>query len=201
VLSLLLLLSAPQDTLRPGDIIKVEIMGQQGFAETGAVDDSGFVYFRLTGKLRAGGLSLDEFKDTLRLYLSPYYKDPILLVSIENLPPPAVMVTGRVQSPGAVQFKKGMTLSEAVQAAGGPGPDARLSGVLVRTKVRDRWETRSVDLGAILSGKRADEPVYPGQVIIVPKAYRLCTMENFNFLLSLLSTGMTIFTIYILLTK
>jgi len=196
-----LLLAVPQDTLRPGDIIKVEVPGATGFSETGAIDDSGYLYLRLTGKVRAGGLSLDEFKDTLRVHLLPYYKDPLILLSIENLTPPQVVVTGRVNTPGPVQFRKGMTISDAVQAAGGAAPDARLSGVMVRTKVRDRWETRRVDLGAILSGKAPDEPVSPGQVIIVPKAFKLCTMENFNFVLNLISTGMMIFTIYLLLTK
>jgi polysaccharide export outer membrane protein len=201
VLNILLLLAVPQDTLGPGDVLKIEIMGQAGFAETGAVDDSGFLYLRLTGKLRAGGLSLDEFRDTLRFYLAPYYKDPVLLLSIENLAQPQVMVTGRVNAPGAVQFRKGMTISEAVQAAGGAMSDARLSGVTVRTKTGEKWETKRVDLGAILSGKKSDEPVSPGQVIVVPRAFHLCTMENFNLAMNLIGTGLMVFTIYLLLTQ
>ena len=201
MLNILLLLAVPQDTLGPGDILKVEIMGQAGFSETGAVDDSGFLYLRLTGKLRAGGLSLDEFRDTLRFYLAPYYKDPVLLLSIENLPQPVVMVTGRVNTPGAVPFRKGMTVSEAVQAAGGAMPDARLSGVTVRTKTGEKWETKRVDLGAILSGKRVDEPVSPGQVVVVPKAFQLCTLENFNLVMNLINTGLMVFTIYLLFTR
>lgn len=181
--------------------MKVEIMGQAGFVETGAVDDSGFLYLRLTGKLRAGGLTLNEFKDTISFYLAPYYKDPVILLSIENLTPPQVMVTGRVNSPGAVAFRKGMTVSDAVQAAGGATPDARLSGVTVRTRIGEKWETKRVDLGAILSGKMPDEPVFPGQVIVVPKAFRLCTMDNFNLAMNLLSTGLMFFTIYLLMTQ
>ncbi len=194
-------MAAPQDTLRPGDILKVEVPGSSGFSETGAIDDSGYLYLRLTGKVRAGGLSFDEFKDTLRVHLAPYYRDPLILLSIENLMPPQVMVTGRVYTAGPIQFRKGMTISDAVQAAGGAMPDARLSGVIVRTKTGDKWETRRVDLGAILSGNKPDEPVSPGQVIIVPKAFRLCTMENFNFVMNLLSTGLMFFTIYLLMTK
>ncbi len=201
MLAYVFLIAVSPDTLRPGDILKVEIPGASGFSETGAIDDSGYLYIRLTGKLRAGGLSFDEFKDTLRAHLSPYYKDPLILLSVENLIPPQVMVTGRVFTPGPVQFRKGMTISDAVQAAGGATPDARLSGVIVRTRSGDRWETRRVDLGAILSGKRADEPVSPGQVIVVPKAFRLCTMENFNFVMNLFTTGMMIFTIYLLMTQ
>ncbi|MEO0140092.1 MAG: polysaccharide biosynthesis/export family protein [candidate division WOR-3 bacterium] len=201
MIALFLLADVPQDTLRPGDIVKVEVAGTAGFSETGAVDDSGFLYLRLIGKLRAGGLSLSEFKDTLRSHLLPYYKDPLILLSIENLTPPQVLVTGRVNSPGYIQFRKGMTLSDAVQAAGGPSSDARLSGVVIKTRRDGKWESKRADLAAILSGKTEDVPVYPGQVIVVPKAFRLCTMENFNFVMSLANTGMMILALYLLFTK
>ncbi|MGC8893276.1 MAG: polysaccharide biosynthesis/export family protein [candidate division WOR-3 bacterium] len=201
MLAYIVLLAVSSDTLRPGDILKVEIPGTSGFSEISAIDDSGYLYLRLTGKVRAGGLSFDEFKDTLSAHLAPYYKDPLILLSVENLIPPQVMVTGRVNIPGPVQFRKGMTIADALQAAGGAAPDARLSAVIVRTRVGGKWETRRVDLGAILSGKQADEPVLPGQVIVVPKAFRLCTMENFNLVLNLVTTGLMFFSIYLLMTK
>lgn len=77
-----------------------------------------------------------------------------------------VFVTGAVQFPGPVAFKKGMTVSQAVAAAGGPLHDA----VLSKTKLTRKGATKpdDIDLSHMLQGLVGDEPLNPGDRLEIP---------------------------------
>ena len=53
------------------------------------------------------------------------------------LPPPPVAVAGKVRRPGLVRVAPGSRVADVLEAAGGPLPDADLSGVNLARKVGD----------------------------------------------------------------
>jgi len=195
------LAAAGSDTLRTGDALLIEIMGYPEFTERTVVQENGIAYLRLLGDVPAGGLTMEEFKDTLRARLLPYYKNPVILVTIENTMPPTVLVTGRVIVSAPVEFKRGMTLTAAISAAGGTGPDANLSRVIIRSKTEGKWSERTVNLKAVMQGKAEDPALRPGDMVIVPKSFSLCTVENFNLAMSIANTVLSAVAIYLLLIK
>jgi len=72
-----------------------------------------------------------------------------------------VYVNGEVSKPGAVGWKSGLSLSQAVAAAGGANRTAALRTVYV---VRE-GKTITVNLKSVLKGKEADFPVRPGDQV------------------------------------
>ncbi len=79
-----------------------------------------------------------------------------------------VKVVGAVNAPGSVPFVPGMTLREAIKAAGGLRRDARESGVkVVRTGER---RPITVDLAPIRQGLRGDVALTADDRIEVPQA-------------------------------
>ena len=72
-----------------------------------------------------------------------------------------VYVNGEVSKPGAVGWKTGLSLSQAVAAAGGASKTAALRTVYV---VRD-GQTITVNLSRVLKGKDADFPVRAGDQV------------------------------------
>jgi protein involved in polysaccharide export with SLBB domain len=88
-----------------------------------------------------------------------------------HIPPAAareVHVIGAVWRPQGVSFSNGLSLLQAVAAAGGPTPGARLRQlVLIRGSLSEPDAT-VVDLRAILNGTAADFMLQQGDLIFIP---------------------------------
>jgi len=96
--------------------------------------------------------------------------DVVFVPTIEN--GHFVEVSGFVAHPGLVDFAPGMTLSQAIQAAGGLKPQAGADSITVK-RLGD-WK-RSFDLTKILKKQDPDLPLAPDDIIDVPllKVHRI----------------------------
>jgi polysaccharide export outer membrane protein len=92
---------------------------------------------------------------------------------IVNIPPAKVFfVAGEVHAPGSFQMKEGTTLRQAISLAQGMTFKAAQKRAVI---YRDDPETNkrqeiSVDIGAVMNGKKEDIAVYPNDIIIVPNS-------------------------------
>jgi polysaccharide export outer membrane protein len=77
-----------------------------------------------------------------------------------------VFVDGQVQKPGAIAYRDGMTLTEAIIQAGSALGTARLSGVYIMRG----GERMNVNLKRILRGKDEDVPLLPADRIYLPES-------------------------------
>lgn len=128
--------------LRPGDRITISIgaIPDNEVAQIKGVytiSDNGSVNLLYIGEVRASGLKPSTLQRTIeQTYISrEIYTRPSVLVSIDggDITTRQVYVTG-VQKPGLVPYRQGMTLSQAIQFAGGPTPFASMKRVkLVRS--------------------------------------------------------------------
>lgn len=81
-----------------------------------------------------------------------------------------VYVSGAVQNPGAVEFleSEGITLLQAITAAGGPNERARLAKVLIKRRQEDGGEELiEVNLKRVKSGKESDVPLVKNDTVVV----------------------------------
>ncbi|RLG83575.1 MAG: hypothetical protein DRO18_07785 [Thermoprotei archaeon] len=176
------------DTLKPGDLLEISVLGQD-YSERAVVDRGGTVYLSLVGPVKAAGLTLAEFSDTLSKRLEPFYKDAKVIVKFLNLKEPSVTVTGWVSSPGVIPYKRGMGLLDALQEAGWLLPDADPGGIrLVR-------EGKARKLGL------KDEPLAPGDVVVVPKRSACLTWENVMRAVSIVNLAVGVASLYLLLSE
>jgi polysaccharide export outer membrane protein len=89
--------------------------------------------FPLLGRVRAGGLTLREVESQLQTKLveGGFFKEPQIMVSIEQYKSHKVFIVGEVRSPGAYALSGDMRLVEALALAGSTLPTAAGEVVIV----------------------------------------------------------------------
>jgi polysaccharide export outer membrane protein len=89
--------------------------------------------FPLIGRVRAGGLTLREVESQLqgKLMELGFFKDPQVMVSVEQYKSQKVFIVGEVRSPGAYALSGDMRLVEALALAGSTLPSAAGEVVIV----------------------------------------------------------------------
>ncbi|MCS6924032.1 MAG: SLBB domain-containing protein, partial [Fimbriimonadales bacterium] len=81
-----------------------------------------------------------------------------------------VVVRGGVNRPGIINYAENMTLTQAIEAAGGPKTNARLERVqILRPTERGRQQRITVNLLEVAKGTRPDETLQPGDTVEVPE--------------------------------
>jgi polysaccharide export outer membrane protein len=87
--------------------------------------------------------------------------------------PEFVVVLGQVRSPGRYNYKKGMTVIEAVALAGGLSETAAANGTKIIRMEDGQKRTISIPLGSILKGgdRNSDISLEPDDTIVVPESF------------------------------
>ncbi len=81
-----------------------------------------------------------------------------------------VVVRGGVNRAGLINYAENMTLTQAIEAAGGPKPNAILERVVIlRPTERGRQQRITVNLLEVAQGTRPDERLLPGDTVEVPE--------------------------------
>lgn len=187
--------------LQPGDRIFVPLRaGGQSVLVLGAVRNPGAYDYSDAKTLiqaigRAGG-TLPE-ADTARVQLRRANAPEPLTVDLNTLQADIelqpgdqitvpfravrqfIVVRGAVNRPGLLNYTERMTLTQAIEAAGGPRPNAILERVTIsRPTERGRTQRITVNLLEVAQGTRPDEPLLPGDTIEVPEPPRRASAEE-----------------------
>jgi polysaccharide export outer membrane protein len=149
-----------QITLRPGDVVhirvwrKPELSGEFTVAADGAIGDPFY------SSVRVSGLSLTAARERVRDHIARIESEPLVWIEAVF----RVAVTGEVNQPNLYPLRHPTTLAQAIAAAGGATPAARLNQVKL---VRD-GASRTVDLRNPASAD-ARIVLLSGDEIIVPR--------------------------------
>jgi len=135
------------------------------------VSDDGTIPLLYIGNVRAVGLKPSALQRSIeQTYINQeIYTRPTVVVSIDGGESTAtmrtVMITG-VNKPGAVPYKQGMTLSQAIMTAGGPTPFGSMRKVKL---IRSGRPATIHNLGSGSGDPAVDIQVQPDDQIIVPE--------------------------------
>lgn len=190
-----LLLAACASGPRPGDAPTVNPQAQAVEAYRIGVDDSvrvavwqnpdlnvtvpvrpdGKISVPLVGDVEAGGKTPEEVSAEIRTRLEAYVRNPQVTVIVDQLRSheylSRVRVTGAVRTPISVPYRQGMTVLDAVLAAGGTNEFAAADRTELYRKDGASTKAYAVRLDRILQkgelGTNYD--VQPGDVITVPE--------------------------------
>ncbi|MFN7015802.1 MAG: SLBB domain-containing protein [Fimbriimonadales bacterium] len=81
-----------------------------------------------------------------------------------------IIVRGAVNRAGLVNYAENMTLTQAIEAAGGPKANAILERVVIlRPTARGKQQRITVNLLEVAQGARPDEKLLPGDTVEVPE--------------------------------
>lgn len=111
-----------------GDTLNVSVWRNADLSISVPVRPDGRISTPLVGDIQAAGLTAIELSDAIRAKLEDYVRTPQVTVIVTS-PVSAeylhrIRVTGAVGSPQSVPYRKGMTVMDAVLAAGGTSPFA-----------------------------------------------------------------------------
>lgn len=104
--------------LGSGDKVRVTVYGEPSLSGEFFVTGSGQVSLPLVGEVKAAGLSVRQFQDSVQDTLRDgYLKEPRVSAEVLNFRP--FYILGEVNKPGTYPFTSGLTVQNAVATAGG----------------------------------------------------------------------------------
>jgi polysaccharide biosynthesis/export protein len=158
------------------DQLQITVWHNPDLSVSVPVRPDGMITVPLIGDVIAGGKTPDEVSAEIKDKLQSYVRDPqvavILIALRSNEYLSRVRVTGAVRSPISIPYRQGMTVLDAVLAAGGTTEFAAPDRTeLYRKGDGGSTTSYSVHLEKILQqGDLANNyPVEPGDVITVPQ--------------------------------
>ncbi|SMP70025.1 polysaccharide export outer membrane protein [Novosphingobium panipatense] len=117
--------------LGAGDRLRVTVYNEPSLSGEFAVSSAGRIAFPLVGMIDAAGRSVEEMTGVLTALLADgYMTDPRVSMEVLNYRP--YYILGEVQRPGQYPYVAGMTIEQAVAAAGGFGYRANSARVNLR---------------------------------------------------------------------
>ena len=169
--------SLTKDVYRIGvdDIVQVSVWRNPELGITVPVRPDGMISVPLVGDVAAGGRTPPEVSKDIQEKLATYVRDPQVAVILTDLRSheylSRVRVTGAVRQPISIPFRPGMTVLDAVLAAGGVTEFAASDRSDLYRKNADETRTYPVHLDRILNrgDLSTNYPVSPGDVITVPE--------------------------------
>lgn len=116
----------------------------QGLLNTYLVDSKGNILFPIIGKIQVNGLTKEGLIQLLTEKLTPYLKNPTIMVQLENF---QVSVLGEVHRPGKYSTKNDrITILEALSMAGDITTYGKKRNVLITREQNGQIEFARLDL-------------------------------------------------------
>jgi polysaccharide export outer membrane protein len=167
----------PVDTYRIGvdDLVQVSVWHNPELSATIPVRPDGKISLPLVGDVPAGGRTPEEVAADVKQRLATYVRDPQVAVILTELRSheylSRVRVTGAVRQPVSITYRQGMTVLDAVLAAGGPTEFAASDRTELYRKNGGGTTTFDVQLGKIMKKGEltTNFAVQPGDIITVPE--------------------------------
>jgi len=157
------------------DIVQVTVWRNPDLGITVPVRPDGKISVPLVGDVAAAGKAPADVAQDIQEKLATYVRDPQVAVILTDLRSheylSRVRVTGAVRQPVSIPYRPGMTVLDAVLAAGGVTEFAAPDRSELHRKSSETASTYSVRLDRIL-GKgdlSTNYPVSPGDVITIPE--------------------------------
>lgn len=171
--------------LKPGLMISMSVLvaGKKELDEPSKrISENGTVILPLLGEMAVADMSLDELQGELTQSYREFFVDPQVILDFVRdsgsdgvSPWGFVTVLGKVRTPGriAIPATRDMTVSGAIQKAGGFGSSARDNAILVtRSLPNGETETRTINLKAVGTAGRLNDDIIleANDVVYVPEA-------------------------------
>lgn len=157
--------------IAPGDTLNIEVYQEDDLSGEFLVKESGVITYPLLGSVNVVGLTSAAAEDKIiKMLKNGYLKNPYVQVRTEEQHARRVKVFGEVKKPGIYDFpeNENLSLMEAISMAQGFTQFASMKGVkVIRLKPSGKKKVIDPDMPAILSGKKDDLILEPGDLITV----------------------------------
>lgn len=157
------------------DQVQVAVWRNPDLSVTVPVRPDGKISVPLIGDVQAAGRTPMEVAANIKSKLGYFIRDPYVSIIVTDLQSheyvSRVRVIGAVQNPQSIPYRQGMTVLDAVLAAGGINDFAAPNRTRLHRKEKNKIEVIPIHLGTIMTKGALDGNinVQPGDVITVPE--------------------------------
>lgn len=154
----------------PGDVVEVTVIGEEKLPKEYEVQPDGTLDFPYLQGLLVAGLEPKQIALQLRAKLveARYLVDPQVQVKVKAYNSKKVQVLGQIAKPGPIAYQDGMTLVQAISAAGWFTPLADTNHVqLIRLVSPTQSVNADISVDAITDNARPDVKLQQGDTIKV----------------------------------
>lgn len=164
-------------TLRPGDVLSINVFRVAEFSKSVRVEEDGTFSYPLCGDIKASGMTAREVGHQLEKLLAKQITDPHVDVFVERWSPRKVYILGEVTGSQSLELPTygRMTALQAISAVGGFTESADLNNVAVlrRNPLNEKELMRiKIDVSALVSKSSGGDDflLKPEDTLIIPKA-------------------------------
>jgi len=157
------------------DVVQVSVWRNPDLNVSVPVRPDGKISVPLVGDVQAGGKTPEAVSDDIEQRLSEYIRDPIVAVILTNLQSheylSRIRVTGAVRDPITIPYRQGITILDAVLAAGGPTEFAVPNRSTLYRNHDGQSKSYPIALGDILTRGLlgTNYKLQPGDVLTIPE--------------------------------
>jgi len=147
--------------LGPGDVVRIEVFGEEDLQKEATINEVGQVSFPLIGNVLLEGMTVTESASFITEKLEGrFLVDPKVTVSVQKYR--EFFVSGEVEDPGGYSFQPGLTVRSAISFAGGFKERASKKKIYVIRESDESSTPRKVKL---------DDRIGPGDVVFVEQSF------------------------------
>ena len=144
-----------------GDLLKIRVFGEEDLTLDARVRSDGLISYPFLGELRIAGLNTSEIERLITDGLKgDYLIDPKVNITVVQYR--LFYINGEVETPGAYEYRPGLTVHRAISIAGGFTERA------ARSKI---YLTPEKDASAEPVRVQLDHTVGPGDIVTVKESF------------------------------
>jgi polysaccharide export outer membrane protein len=157
------------------DTIRINVWKNPELSISIPVRPDGKISMPLIGDVKAAGLAPEAVAKNIQDRLKRYVRDPNVTVMVTGLQSHTYLtrlrVTGAVNTPSSIVYRPGMTVIDAVLAAGGISDFASPNNTKLYRKIGGKTRVISINLGNILNDGelKTNIDMRPGDILTVPE--------------------------------
>ena len=184
----------PTYRIGPGDALKITVWRDPELSTSVTVRPDGRITVPLVEDVPAAGKTPAELAETIKQGLSQYRRDVLVtVVVVSGLGDLSqqIRIVGQAVTPKALPYQSGMTLLDAIIAAGGLSPEADGNGAVIERKEDGSSRQIPVRIADLVrdGDPTANVALLPGDVIVIPEgflegewhvSYRATATETFS---------------------
>lgn len=173
--------SLDEKIVQPGDLLDIIVYPQERLSAARHVDSEGYLFFPYLGKIKAAGLTLEDFETQLTAALAKdYLENPRIFVrreisSLERwregwrdaLVKP-ILIYGDGRASAFYPTREGVTLLEVMSRQGGFPPTADIEHVRITRTVDGKIQSLFVNAADMIGGVSEDFPLKQGDILFIP---------------------------------
>jgi polysaccharide biosynthesis/export protein len=162
----------PLYRLCKSDVLDIGFTFSPEFNQTVIVQPDGYIPLKGAQQIYAEGMTAPDLGAVIREAYRGMLHDPEVSVTLKDFDKPFFIAGGEVGRPGKYELRSDTTAAEAVAMAGGFGPRAKHSQVVLFRRISDEVvESHLLNLKSMLNSRQLREDMHlrSGDLLFVPQ--------------------------------